>query len=62
VLGFLDSGRVWARGFPDPPGPNIRWGAGGGLRIGWGKFFVIRIDAGASPGELRFYADVGHIF
>ena len=62
LLGFFDSGRVWSRGTADPPGPNIRYGAGGGLRLTWGSFFVVRADCGAAPGLVRFYVDVGHIF
>jgi outer membrane protein assembly factor BamA len=62
VLAFLDSGRVWARGYPDPPGLHIRAGTGGGIRLTWGRFLVIRFDTGVSQGQVRFYADVNQIF
>jgi outer membrane protein assembly factor BamA len=62
VLGFLDSGRVWSKDVPDPRGLNIHAGAGGGLRLIWGKFATIRADCGASASGVRFYVDLNQVF
>jgi hypothetical protein len=53
-VAFVDAGHV-------DPGP-VRLGAGGGLRIRWGKFFIVRLDAGYAGDGVRFYADFGHAF
>jgi len=53
-VAFADTGMV------DLGTPRI--GAGGGLRIRWGKFFMVRFDAGYAEDRVRFYADFGHVF
>lgn len=53
-VAFADAGQV-------DKGP-VRLGAGGGLRIRWGKFFMVRLDAGYAEDRVRFYADFGHVF
>ncbi len=40
----------------------VRLGAGGGLRIRWGRFFIVRLDAGYAEDRVRFYADFGNVF
>jgi hypothetical protein len=53
-VAFADAGQVdWGA---------VRLGAGGGLRIRWGKFFIVRFDAGYAEDRVRFYADFGHVF
>jgi len=41
---------------------KVHLGVGGGLRIRWGRFFIIRLDAGYAEDRVRFYADFGHVF
>lgn len=41
---------------------RVRMGVGGGLRIRWGRFFMVRLDAGYSEDRVRFYADFGNVF
>lgn len=53
-VAFADAGQV-------DSGP-VRLGAGGGLRIRWGKFFIVRLDTGYAEDRVRFYADFGHVF
>lgn len=53
-VAFVDAGKVDAGRF--------RLGAGGGLRIRWGRFFLVRLDAGYAEERVRFYADFGHVF
>ncbi len=53
-VAFVDAGQV--------NGGALRLGAGGGLRILWGKFFIVRLDAGYAEDRVRFYADFGHVF
>jgi hypothetical protein len=55
------SGVAFADGGQVDTGP-VRLGAGGGLRIRWGKFFIVRLDAGYAEDRVRFYADFGHVF
>jgi hypothetical protein len=62
-VAFVDAGRVW-QGL-DPSGLKelgIHAGAGGGLRIAWGKLVVLRADAGFAEGAARVYADFGNVF
>jgi hypothetical protein len=53
VVGFLDVGRVWADIHAEPaldgPGPGIKFGTGGGLRLQSGSAFVLRLDVAWSP-------------
>jgi hypothetical protein len=53
-VAFVDAGQVDLGA--------LRIGAGGGLRIRWGKFFIVRFDAGYAEDRVRFYADFGHVF
>jgi outer membrane protein assembly factor BamA len=62
-VAFADAGRVWEQG-PDqvPFLDSVHAGAGGGLRIAWGKLVVLRADAGYAEGGVRVYADFRHVF
>jgi len=66
LIGFFDTGRVWAdwRREPTLDGEalGLAVGVGGGLRIQWGGTFVVRADVGWSPDGLGVYFDVNHIF
>jgi outer membrane protein assembly factor BamA len=72
LIGFADTGRVWADfetftlgGAPiDGPFSDFALGLGGGLRAQWGETFIIRGDFGYAPteGTTGLYIDVGHIF
>ncbi|MCP4674501.1 MAG: BamA/TamA family outer membrane protein [Deltaproteobacteria bacterium] len=50
---FFDSGRVWAdyKRNPELDGRSfdVKWGAGGGIRMLWGETRVARIDVAFSP-------------
>ncbi len=62
-VAFADAGRVWQG--PDPPALaafGVHAGAGGGLRIAWGKLVVLRADVGFAEGAARVYADFRHVF
>jgi hypothetical protein len=62
-IAFVDAGRVWQG--PDPPGLaalGVHAGAGGGVRIAWGKLVVLRADVGFAEGAARAYADFGNVF
>jgi outer membrane protein assembly factor BamA len=62
-LAFVDAGRVWAgQDPPDLAALGIHAGGGGGLRIAWGEYFVLRADAGYAEEHVRLYADFRHIF
>jgi len=54
AVAFVDAGKVDLGA--------VHLGAGGGLRIRWGRFFLVRLDAGYAEGGVRFYADFGHVF
>lgn len=53
-VAFADAGQV--------DSSPVKLGAGGGLRIRWGKFFIVRLDAGYAEDRVRFYADFGNVF
>jgi Omp85 superfamily domain len=59
---FLDSGRVFADYQYDPEvdgsGAGIKWGAGGGIRIQWGKTRIVRFDVAYSPTMAEMSPDV----
>ncbi|WP_224369770.1 Omp85 family outer membrane protein [Hyalangium versicolor] len=63
LAGFVDSGRVWSN-LHFNEGGGLKTSAGGGLRIGWNREFVIRLDYGVGITEptTGFYLDIGHIF
>ncbi|MDF1563675.1 MAG: hypothetical protein P1V51_11565 [Deltaproteobacteria bacterium] len=66
ALAFSDLGLVFAdplrRSIEGPP--RLGMGLGGGLRLLWGKTFLVRADYGVSPtdGTTGFYLDLGHVF
>lgn len=68
VVGFLDVGRVWADIHAEPsldgPGPGIKFGTGGGLRLQSGSAFVLRLDVAWSPdaNPLSGYFSAGQLF
>lgn len=66
LIGFFDTGRIWADYSTDElldgTGVGLEYGAGGGLRIQWGETFVIRGDVGWSPDGLGIYININHIF
>ena len=53
-VAFADAGQV--------DGGPARLGIGGGLRIRWGQFFLVRMDAGYAEDRARFYLDFGNVF
>jgi hemolysin activation/secretion protein len=68
VTGFVDGGRVWAdtRAAPelDGNGRGLKYGVGGGLRVGKGETFVLRADLAWSPDArpLGAYLLAGQLF
>ena len=66
LAAFFDSGRVFAdysaKPIPDGDKVGIRFGTGGGIRLGWGESLVFRFDAAWSPDDIGFYAGVGQSF
>ena len=66
ALVFVDFGRVWsdwnASTESDERGLGLKQGYGGGLRIQFGRTFVIRVDSAWSPDGRGFYVNVNHIF
>jgi hypothetical protein len=62
ALTFIDAGRILG-GAVGGADLGLHLGAGGGLRLEWGRAFVVRIDVAASPeGTSGLYIDVGHAF
>jgi hemolysin activation/secretion protein len=62
-VAFVDAGRVWQGRDPAPlPAFGVHPGAGGGLRLAWGKLVVLRADVGYAEGAARGYADFRHVF
>ncbi|MCP4677597.1 MAG: BamA/TamA family outer membrane protein [Deltaproteobacteria bacterium] len=65
---FIDAGRLWAdtKKRPDLDGKKagIKFGTGGGVRLLWGKTFLICVDVAYSPdaNPIGFYVDLGHGF
>ena len=53
-VAFADAGQI--------DGGPVRLGVGGGLRIRWGQFFLVRMDAGYAEDRARFYLDFGNVF
>lgn len=68
VIEFVDAGRTWAdysgTNRLDGNGLDLKYGAGGGLRLQWGETFLLRIDVAWSPDAdpVGFYVDVNHVF
>jgi outer membrane protein assembly factor BamA len=66
VLMFVDSGRVWAdwtmNGELDGEGLGLKYGVGGGLRLQFGRSFIVRADTAWSPDGRGTYINVNHIF
>jgi outer membrane protein assembly factor BamA len=74
LVGFFDSGRVWADYTPnkalDGNNVGLKFGTGGGLRVQWGETVMIRADVAYSPqmaglgsnSPVGFYVDLGHTF
>ncbi len=68
VVGFFDAGRLWADygrlSELDGSGLGLHWGYGGGLRLGAGKSFVLRVDVASSPEAdgISGYLTAGHQF
>ena len=63
AVGFVDAGRVWSPGDPTSlPAAGLHAGVGGGLRVAWGEFFIVRADVGYAEGRARIYADFGQVF
>jgi len=64
AIGFLDSGRVWAKGL-ELPGlfSDLHHGGGGGLRVGLGPNFVLAFDlARGSEAGTQTYIGLGYLF
>jgi len=69
---FFDTGRVWAvtgKSNPelDGTGLGMKFGTGGGMRLGWGEYGVVRIDLAWSPdapddAPVGLYMDVMNAF
>jgi outer membrane protein assembly factor BamA len=61
--GFVDTGRVWSN-LRFSEGGGLKTSVGGGLRFGWNREFVVRMDYGVGITEpsTGFYLDIGHIF
>ncbi len=65
---FFDAGRLWSdfRSNPelDGQGMGLKFGTGGGLRVLWGKTFVISMDVAYSPDAhpVGIYIETGHAF
>lgn len=65
LVGFVDTGRVWAPGDPqvDAPYFGLHASTGGGIRLAWEEDFIIRFDMGWSKGPSpRSYLDFGQVF
>ncbi len=64
LIGFLDSGRVWAEGVePGSLLSDLHHGYGGGLRTGLGQNFVVATDAATSQeAGLQIYIGLGYLF
>jgi hypothetical protein len=64
LIGFLDSGRVWAQGLElDSLLGNLHRGYGGGIRVGLGPNFVVATDmaTSAETGK-QLYITLGYLF
>ncbi len=64
AVGFVDGGWV-ADSVSEPAHTATAWSTGGGLRIGWGRDFLLRTDVGVSPVEgwqPFVYVDFDHLF
>ena len=44
------------------PAAGVHAGVGGGLRVAWGPYFIVRADLGYAEGRARLYADFGQVF
>ena len=65
-LVFADSGRVWADWSKqvdlDGEGLGLKYGLGGGLRLQFGRTFIVRADTAWSTDGRGTYINVNHIF
>lgn len=63
VVAFVDAGRVWDdRGAGDGTA-GLHWGKGAGLRVAWGRSFIIAADFGhGKEAGLQTYLKLGHMF
>ena len=63
MVGFVDAGRVWDdRGSGDGTA-GLHWGKGGGVRVAWGRSFIIAADFGhGREAGLQTYLKLGHMF
>jgi len=64
LIGFLDTGRVWAEGVQASSLlTNLHHGYGGGARLGLGPNFVVATDIATSQGMgLQLYIGLGYLF
>jgi hypothetical protein len=64
LIGFLDTGRVWADGVQmSSLLTNLHHGYGGGARVGLGPNFVVATDLATSEGVgLQLYIGLGYLF
>jgi outer membrane protein assembly factor BamA len=66
ILGFVDAGRVWAdwksQADLDGAGLGLKYGVGGGLRLQFGRTFIVRTDTAWSTDGRGLYVNVNHIF
>ncbi len=68
AVGFVDTGRVFADVLQEPPTPGggigLKVGLGGGVRLYWGRGFVLRGDLAWSPDArpVAFYFNVNEAF
>lgn len=67
-LAFFDAGRIFSdyqnREELDGSGLGLKTGVGGGLRLQWGEYFIVRCDFGYSPSEgtTGLYISIDHVF
>ena len=60
---FADTGRVLGVSGPRATGlGGLHTDVGGGARVTWEDAFVLRFDAGASPGQVRLFVTLGELF
>ncbi len=68
AVAFADAGALWADALdPQPaldPAPRdaLNVGVGGGLRLLWGRSFVLRFDVAWSPDGVGYYVNVDETF
>jgi len=66
VLVFADGGRLWAGWKADPnldgESLGLKYGVGAGLRLQFGRTFIVRTDTSWSPDGRGTYVNINHIF